>query len=315
MYSYIIKTMSSMFRGYFSTLSSWVTSTANVVVSHTTSAIMFVRDFLTDQPVDGEIDQPTIVETQVHRQVEGDSQGEPRVNPQGETQVIEVDQAASALEGAAKSFIVKVNPPAGPATFLKVVKPKVLSDIFKQETKIYMSLKCVMAKLNPTDNTEITDETHFRSKCQVLLNQLEYGDLYDKMSERLLESFAEYQKNGSGWTLKSVEHLDVRVFKYNPLRGSTYIPLPKKLKNKRALINILNKDDDECFKWTVTRALNPVEDHPERVTKVLKEQAKQYNWQDISFPTTLDNIRSLRQTIAYSLMFLGLTMTKIVFTR
>ena len=283
----------------FGAFLSWTVSAANVVVGHTTSAIMFVRDFLADQPVDGEIDQPTIVETQVHRQVEVnevDPQGEPRVNegdPQSEPQVDEptVDQAASALEGVVKSFIVKVDPPAGPATFLKVVKPKVLSEIFSRETKIYMSLKCVMGKLNPADNVEVTDETHFRSKCQVLLDEMEYGELYDKISETLLESFAKYQKNGSGWRLKSVEHLDVRVFKYKPLKGSSYIPLPKKLKNKKAIINIANKDDDECFKWAVARALNMVEDHPERVTKTLREQSEQYNWQDISFPTTLENIK------------------------
>ena len=50
--------MSSMFGAFLS----WTVSAANVVVNHTTSAIMFVRDFLVDQPVDGEIDQPTIVD-------------------------------------------------------------------------------------------------------------------------------------------------------------------------------------------------------------------------------------------------------------
>ena len=70
-----------------------------------------------------------------------------------------------------------------------------------------------------------------------------------------------------------------------------HISLPQKLKNKRAIINILNKDD-ECFKWAVTRALDPVERNPERITKTLRKQSIQYNWQDISFPTTLDNIET-----------------------
>ena len=45
--------------------------------------------------------------------------------------------------------------------------------------------------------------------------------------------------------------------KYVPLGGSTYIPLPKFLAAKKAIINLKN-EDDECFKWAITRALNPV---------------------------------------------------------
>ena len=114
-----------------------------------------------------------------------------------------------------------------------------------------------MKKVNVADSVEVTDEAHFRSMCRWLFNEFEYDDLYDEMSDRVLESFAQYQKNGSGWTLKSVEHLDVRVLKNKPLKGSSYIPLPKKLKNKGAVINMDN-DDNMCFKWSVTRALNPV---------------------------------------------------------
>ena len=42
------------------------------------------------------------------------------------------------------------------------------------------------------------------------------------------------------------------------LGGSSYIPLFKFLAAKKAIINLKN-DDDECFKWAITRALNPVE--------------------------------------------------------
>jgi len=33
-----------------------------------------------------------------------------------------------------------------------------------------------------------------------------------------------------------------------------------------------NEDDDECFKWCVTRVLNAVDDHPERITETLKRR-------------------------------------------
>ena len=54
--------------------------------------------------------------------------------------------------------------------------------------------------------------------------------------------------------------------KYVPLGGSSYIPLPKFLAAKKAIINLKN-DDDEYFKWAITRALNPVEKNSERIDK------------------------------------------------
>ena len=53
------------------------------------------------------------------------------------------------------------------------------------------------------------------------------------------------------------------------MRGSSYIPLPKYLADKKALINLKN-DDEQCFKWAVTRAINPTESHPERIDKKLR---------------------------------------------
>ena len=45
-----------------------------------------------------------------------------------------------------------------------------------------------------------------------------------------------YQKEGSGWALDEVLHLDLNIAQYKPLKRSTYIPQPKKLNNKKAII-------------------------------------------------------------------------------
>jgi hypothetical protein len=51
-------------------------------------------------------------------------------------------------------------------------------------------------------------------------------------------------------------------------------------------------DDNQCFKWCVTRALNPVEVHPERISNLLREQSKQLDWSGIEFPVTFkDNAK------------------------
>ena len=60
--------------------------------------------------------------------------------------------------------------------------------------------------------------------------------------------------------------LEINSFRYVPLKGKSYIPLPKKLADKTAIINMKN-EVDQCFKWAVTRALNPVDKNAERIDK------------------------------------------------
>ena len=59
---------------------------------------------------------------------------------------------------------------------------------------------------------------------------------------------ATYQNEGSPCRLRSIIQLELHTVRYNPLRGETYIPLSKKLANKKAIINIKNKDN-QCFLW------------------------------------------------------------------
>ena len=54
---------------------------------------------------------------------------------------------------------------------------------------------------------------------------------------------------GSSWIIDSVIDHNVSISKYNPLTGSSYIKLPKKLDHPRkGLTNIQNIDYNEHFK-------------------------------------------------------------------
>ena len=104
------------------------------------------------------------------------------------------------------------------------------------------------------------------------------------MVSKIIELFSNFLKNGSGWRLKRVVKLIITKSRQNPNRGSFHITLPKKIKDRKALINMENKDN-ECFKWAVTRALNFVSKNPQRITKELKKQANDLNCDGIEFPT------------------------------
>ena len=78
------------------------------------------------------------------------------------------------------------------------------------------------------------------------------------MKETVLESLAKFQRQGINWRFRSHLSLDLHAVKYEPLEGSSHIPLPAFLAAKKAIINLKNEDDG-CFKWAIPRALNPVE--------------------------------------------------------
>ncbi|KAJ8927512.1 hypothetical protein NQ314_020009 [Rhamnusium bicolor] len=48
------------------------------------------------------------------------------------------------------------------------------------------------------------------------------------------------KEKDSGWALVSLLYLEINVAKYNPLRASSYLPLPKDIAAKNAVINVRN---------------------------------------------------------------------------
>ena len=86
-----------------------------------------------------------------------------------------------------------------------------------------------------------------------------------------------------------------------PLGGSSYIPLLEFLAAKKAIINLKN-EDDECFKWAITRALNTVEKNCERIDKNLREKSEVLNWDGLKFPVNLSDINKFEFKILQFLL-------------
>ena len=84
----------------------------------------------------------------------------------------------------------------------------------------------------------------------------------------------------------------MNVARYQPLRGGTYLPLPAKLANKKAIINVQNRDN-ECLKWSLRAALFPPKDgkNPQRPSKYPVNDG--INYVGIDFPTPVKQIEKL----------------------
>ena len=80
---------------------------------------------------------------------------------------------------------------------------------------------------------------YFNSATKTVINSGKY-DLYKSFQE-ILYRIDNWINEGTGWINESIEAQYVNISVYSPFIGSTYIELPKKLKNPmKGLINIKN---------------------------------------------------------------------------
>ena len=115
---------------------------------------------------------------------------------------------------------------------------------------------------------------YFNSTTKTVVN-LEY-DL-DKSFQEILYRIDNWVNEGSGWVIESVDDEYMNISIFSPLSGSTYIELPRRLRNAmKGLINIKNSDN-KCFLWCHIRLLNPLERY-ERITKADKNMVNDHNY-------------------------------------
>ncbi|XP_072014272.1 uncharacterized protein [Amphiura filiformis] len=152
-----------------------------------------------------------------------------------------------------------------------------------------MILRCWMVKTRLETGLEVRKEAVFHSEQTIILEATDLGEVYDTWSARILENISTFINLGSGWVFELIQSLELHTVEYEPLGGSSYIPLPEFLAKKTAIVNLKN-EDDACFKWAVTRAINMVGKNADRIDKVLREKATELNWDGVTFPTPLSDI-------------------------
>ena len=75
----------------------------------------------------------------------------------------------------------------------------------------------------------------------------------------------EYVHSGSGWNLEQILCLDSTIVKFKRIQryqglgaasGSNKVKLPKMLTASKAIINVNNKNQVNCFKWAILSVLH-----------------------------------------------------------
>ena len=119
---------------------------------------------------------------------------------------------------------------------------------------------------------------------------------------------------GSEFNFDSVDLLYYHLQKISLKRGRSYIDSPEWLKNKKAIINPKNNDNN-YFQYALTVALNhkQIKNHPERISKI-KPFIDQHDWKEFDFPTHSKDWRKFESnntTIALTILFVSYNTEKI----
>ena len=204
-----------------------------------------------------------------------------------------IEKEKSAFENFAIKYIIEGDPDLTPVEYFNKIYAT-LKDFFTyhRNIKFSMILVCLMEQQILSKDKGVVglkeDKAYFNSGTHINLKSTIVNKLIDKNVKIIIEDLEVYQKNGSGWYFKEVINLEIHTVEFNPMKGSSYIPLPDWISNKKAIVNIENKDE-KCFLWCIPRYLHPVDEKDNRISD-LKKYEFSLNTEGINFPMKLKHI-------------------------
>ena len=219
-----------------------------------------------------------------------------------ERAILEYDQGIvkekSAFENFSNKYIIEGEPGLTPVEFLNRIYDKLKGFfIYHRNIKSNMILVCLMEHQKIDKNRGVVGleefKAYFTSGIHINLESTNVEKLINKCVKRIIEDLEAFQQNGSGWYFKEVVQLEIHTVENGAMKGSSYIPLPDWISNKKAIVNIENKDE-KCFLWCILRYLYPREDNGNRLTD-LKKYENSLNTKGISFPMKLKHISKLEK--------------------
>ena len=163
-------------------------------------------------------------------------------------------EGKSALKMFARQFTIDGKPCYDPQTFFEAIRGLVLEILRKNKNiKLKLILNCKMKRINLRTDEIVKVDAEFHSEIETNLEGKDENKLFDTMIARIDENIANFQRRGSNWVFVSINQLEIHLHDWKPLGGSSFISLPKKIRNKGAVINMKNDDGVECRESTESR--------------------------------------------------------------
>ena len=194
---------------------------------------------------------------------------------------------------------------------MDLIKPylKDLIDVHKAkgEWKIQLSMRMIFVSFTDTNKTS---EMHTKRDNITITSGIETEDVINEPFDTFRKKYQEglqTKMKGSSFPFDRIDLLEYHLHKISLNRGSSYINSSEWIKNKGVIINPKNTNDNNCFQYAMTAALNyqNIDHHPERISK-LKPLISNYNWKDLEFPSHLKDWREFecnKKTITLNILY------------
>ena len=207
-------------------------------------------------------------------------------------------QKEKALRGYTRSYEVGLTNRQDPLIQLQNTRLVIKNNLLKilNEMKGLKFNETLKIKFEKQNGDELIEEkAYLNAEKQTVTNDTEIAELLQITQQQILNKIQKWISKGSGWTIKSVDGHFINVIKYRPLRGFSYIPLPKELRHPaKGIINMKN-NDNECFRWCHIRHLLPQNEHPERIKKCDKKYVEKLDYSGIEFPVSVKQYNKIEK--------------------
>ena len=164
----------------------------------------------------------------------------------------------SAFRGKLQERVWKIRGHRDPHHVMNEYKERIkyacLLSLKKSPQKFYITMKVRFFKRDK-DGHKIEESAFFHGSMYTLLRKEDFEDSFHSSVKKIMNAFDIFTRNGSGWILDRVENISLNSYHYEPVSASSYIPTPKAIKGKRAIINVQNVNDKKCFEYSVLAAL------------------------------------------------------------
>ena len=172
-------------------------------------------------------------------------------------------------------------------------------DVCREEVKELRSVKIqfgLLVSFYINRNGEVKRMQHYFNRMQpTVMNEHNMDTLNHMLNQYVDEVRGEieaWSQRGSGWVVDEILEAFINVAQCQPLNGGSYMPLPEKLKNKKAILNIQNRDN-QCLRWAIRAALFTPRGDMRRTSSYPTNDG--LNFEGINFPTPVSQIDKLER--------------------
>ena len=132
-----------------------------------------------------------------------------------------------------------------------------IEEIIRKHTNQYpqkMQLMVEMTLQKPGEEEPEKVSVYFNTNTTTVYYTGITDTVFEELVDNIVSMLVSFSSYGSGWQLQTIDKITVKLVRYIPVRGSSFIPFPDNhpLRRDSNLLNIHNANDDKCFLYCFT---------------------------------------------------------------